>query len=148
MTDDLRLDDREALRELRARYTHTYDGKDLEGFCDLFTEDGVLQLGPVGFAEGRQAIGDTLGLAMLSDNWACHFTTDELTEFTAADTATGTSRFAVHYGRTPNMMGAGTYRDEYRREAGRWRIALRTIDFFYMGEPAVAWPPTPPPLRR
>lgn len=148
MSGDPRLADREALRELRARYTHTYDGGDLDGFCALFTEDGVLQLGPVGFARGRQAIRDTLGLAMLSGNWACHFTTDELTDFTGEATARGTSRFAVHYGRSPNMMGAGTYHDEYRREPGGWRIALRTIDFFYMGEPAVDWPATPPPLRR
>src|SRR6516162_4989877 len=44
--DSTRLTDRLALHELRARYTHCYDGADLDGFVALFTDDGMLQLGP------------------------------------------------------------------------------------------------------
>lgn len=147
MTDDgLRIADREALRELRARYTHTYDGGRLDDFADLFTEDAALQLGPLGFVRGRGTIREALAPAMAAAAFAVHFTTDEVTEFTGEDTARGISRFAVHYGRAPDMEGAGTYHDEYVRTAQGWRFARRAISFFYMG-PRDPWPVTPPPVE-
>ncbi len=140
-----RLADRDALRELRARYSHTYDGKQLESFLDLFVPDGLLQLGPTGFARGRDAIRKALEGPIQSAAFAIHFTSDEITEFTGPDTAKGTSRFAVHTGREPNIQGAGTYLDEYERTAEGWRFAARRIEFFYMGV-REDWPATPPPL--
>jgi len=139
-----RLGDLIALHELRARYTHRYDSGDLEGFIALFTDDGVLQLGPAGFARGHDELRTALAGPMQTASFACHFTSDEITDFTGDDTAHGTSRFAVHYGRSPDIQGAGTYHDEYRRTPDGWRFTSRTISFFYMGPRAVAWPPTPP----
>jgi hypothetical protein len=145
--DSTRLADRLALHELRARYTHTYDGADLDGFLALFTDDGMLQLGPAGFARGHTELRAALATPMATAAFACHFTTDEITEFTGDDTARGTSRFAVHYGRSPDIQGAGTYHDEYRRTSlGEWRFVSRTISFFYMGPRATEWPPTPLPI--
>jgi ketosteroid isomerase-like protein len=147
-TGEARIEDREALRELRARYTHTYDSGQLEAFLDLFLEDGALQLGPVGYAEGREQLRSALAGPMQTAAFAVHFTSDEITEFTGLHTARGTSRFAVHYGRQPNVEGAGTYHDEYRRTADGWRFASRTIDFFYMGPRGLDWPMTPPKPER
>ena len=144
--DQSRLADQLALHELRARYTHDYDGSDLDAFVALFVDDGVLQLGPAGFAHGHDELRAALAGPMATAAFACHFTTDELTEFTGPDTALGRSRFAVHYGRTPDIQGAGTYHDEYRRTPDGWRFVSRVISFFYMGETATVWPPTPPPL--
>jgi ketosteroid isomerase-like protein len=145
--DDLRrLADLIELHELRARYTHHYDGGDLDAFVALFTDDGVLQLGPAGFARGHDELRAALAAPMKTASFACHFTSDEITELTGNDTARGTSRFAVHYGRSPDIQGAGTYHDEYRRRAAGWRFASRTISFFYMGPRGLAWPPTPPPI--
>ncbi len=144
MTGDVdRLADRDALRELRARYSHTYDGKQLEAFLELFVEDGLLQLGPTGFARGRDAIRKALEGPIQSAAFAIHFTSDEISEFTGPDNAKGTSRFAVHTGREPNIQGAGTYLDEYVRSADGWRFAARRIEFFYMGL-REDWPATPP----
>jgi hypothetical protein len=145
-SDEARLGDGEALRELRARYTHTYDSGQLENFLDLFVKEGVLQLGPMGFAEGREQMRAALAGPMANAAFAVHFTTDEITEFTGPDSARGTSRFAVHYGRQPDIEGAGTYHDEYLRTADGWRFVSRTIDFFYMGPRGLAWPMTPPKL--
>ena len=144
--DPSRLADRIALHELRARYTHLYDGGDLEGFVGLFTGDGVLQLGPAGFARGHDELRAALAAPMETAAFACHFTSDEISEFTGDDTARGTSRFAVHYGRSPDIQGAGTYHDEYRRTGEGWRFTSRTISFFYLGPRGLAWPPTPPPI--
>ena len=71
---------------------------------------------------------------------------DAITEFTGPDTARGVCRFAVHTGRSPNIQGAGTYRDEYRRTPDGWRFVSRLISFFYMGERATEWPSTPPSI--
>jgi ketosteroid isomerase-like protein len=147
MSDDtLRLADRIALHELRARYTLHYDAGELDAFVALFADDGMLQLAHTGFARGHEELRATLAGAMEVGEFACHFTTDEITEFTGPDTARGICRFAVHVGRSPNIQGAGTYRDEYRRTPDGWRFVSRLISFFYMGERATAWPDTPPPL--
>lgn len=144
MPDPERLADRLALHGLRAAYTHRYDGGDLDGFVALFADDGLLQLGPAGWARGHAELRERLAGPMASIGFACHFTTDEVTEFTGPDTARGTSRFAVHTGRTPDIQGAGTYHDEYVRTPDGWRFASRTISFFYMGPAATEFPPTPP----
>jgi ketosteroid isomerase-like protein len=147
MSDDpLRLADRIAIAELRARYTHHYDDHDLDAFVELFADDALMQLGPIGWARGRADIRAAIAGTMATVDFACHFTGDEITEFTSDDTALGTSRFAVHCGHSPVIQGAGTYRDEYRRTPDGWRFASRTISFFYMGTPTAQWPPTPPPL--
>jgi ketosteroid isomerase-like protein len=147
MSDDaFRLADRLALHELRARYTHHYDDGDLDAFVALFSDDGMLQLGPVGFARGHDQLRAGLEGPMRDADFACHFTTDEMTEFTGPDTARGVCRFAVHHGRSPDIQGAGTYHDEYRRTDDGWRFVSRTISFFYMGPRETEWPPTPPPL--
>jgi ketosteroid isomerase-like protein len=144
--DELRLADRIALHELRARYTLHYDAAELDAFVALFADDGMLQLGPVGFARGHDQLRTALAGPMADADFACHFTTDEITEFTGPDTARGVCRFAVHTGRSPNIQGAGTYRDEYRRTPDGWRFVSRLISFFYMGERATDWPTTPPPI--
>ena len=51
-----RLADREALRELRAAYSHYWDEGRVEEFVNLFTEDGLLQLANVGDARGHDAL--------------------------------------------------------------------------------------------
>jgi ketosteroid isomerase-like protein len=138
-----RLADREALRELRARYTHCYDSGDLEGFLDLFTEDGLLQLAQTGFARGRDELRRALAGPMQAMEFAIHFTSDELTEFAGPTSARARSRFAVHTGRKPNIQGAGTYLDEYQLTERGWKFRARRIEFFYMGERG-EWPATPP----
>jgi 3-phenylpropionate/cinnamic acid dioxygenase small subunit len=126
--DPIRLGDREAIRFLQAAYTHFYDDGRLDDFVALFAEAGVLQLGPGGaLAESREAIRSALAEPIQSRNGIRHFTSDELIEFTADDSAVGTCRFAVH------MTGRsfdGTYHDEYARGAEGWRIARRTITIF------------------
>ena len=143
MAADDRLVDQLAIHEVRARYNHFYDSKDLEGFLSIFTDDGLLQLGPAGWAKGKDELRAALAGPMMAADFAAHFTTDEMTEFTGPDTARGTSRFAVHTGRDPAIEGAGTYHDTYRRLDGEWKLSSRTIEFFYFGPRAVGFPDRP-----
>lgn len=144
--DEARLADREALRELRARYSHYWDDGKAEAFVRLFTEDGVLQAATAGLVTGREQLRRMVAASIGRMEFTIHFTTDEITEFTGEDTATGFCRFAVHTGRTPNTQGAGTYVDEYRRTSEGWRFLSRRQRFFYMGETNVVWPLTPLPV--
>jgi uncharacterized protein (TIGR02246 family) len=144
--DETRLADREALRELRALYSHYWDDGDAARFVALFTEDGTLQAATAGFVRGRHQLRKMVESGMARLGFTVHFTTDEVTEFTGPDTARGFCRFAVHTGRSPSGQGAGTYVDEYRKTADGWRFVSRLQRFFYMGESNIVWPATPPPV--
>jgi ketosteroid isomerase-like protein len=141
-----RLADREALRELRAAYSHYWDEGLVEEFVSLFTEDCLLQLATTGYARGRDELREVATWAMRSGDFVAHFTSDEMTEFTGEDTARGECRMAVHLGHGTPSQGAGTYIDEYRKTADGWRFVSRRQRFFYMGPREGNWPPTPPPL--
>lgn len=57
VTERLRaLEDREAIRELIARYGPLADSGDAAGVAALFAEDGVYAVGGMGEAQGRAAI--------------------------------------------------------------------------------------------
>jgi hypothetical protein len=50
------IEDKLAIHEIIARYSHTYDGQDAEGFAELFVEDGIFEV----FVEsGDSRMGDT-----------------------------------------------------------------------------------------
>ena len=142
MSDD-RLADREALRELRARYSHYWDDGDVEGFVHLFTEDCILQAATQGLVRGREALSEMVAQNIHRSDFGIHFTSDEITTFTSEDTAEAVSRFAYHGGRSPNTQGAGTYVDTYRKTPDGWRFVTRHQRFFYMGERDGKWPDTP-----
>lgn len=50
------LEDREAIRDLIARYGPLADSGDAEAVATLFTEDGIYAVGGMGEAQGRAAI--------------------------------------------------------------------------------------------
>lgn len=147
-SDNLRLTDREALRELRARYSHYWDDRRAEEFVQLFTEDGSLQAATQGICYGRESLRKMVEASIPRNDFALHFTSDEITEFTGEDTAKAVSRFAFYGGRSPNTQGAGTYIDEYRKTADGWRFVSRRQKFFYMGETDREWPTTPTVVDR
>jgi hypothetical protein len=138
-----RVEDREALRELRAKYTHYWDDGHAEQFIGLFTADAVFQMGPSGFVRGADALRQGVLANIGRSEFGIHFTTDEITEFTGPDTAKGICRFAFHGGRTPNIQGAGSYHDEYRRTPEGWRFTSRRITFYYFGQREGEWPTRP-----
>lgn len=142
-----RLADRDALRELRAAYSHYWDEGQVEAFVGLFTEDGILQLATTGYARGHDELRRIAESGMPGEGeFIAHFSSDEMTEFTGEDTARGRCRMAVHIGGATASAGAGTYIDEYRRTPDGWRFVSRLQRFFYMGPREGAWPPTPAPL--
>ncbi len=135
-----RLEARNQIRELVARYCFTVDARDVAGIAECFTRDGAMRsLDGVMDATGRDAV-----VRQFHDRFAVlgpsnHFTHDHLIEFDSddADRATGIVNSHAEVVRNGDALLASLrYHDEYRREDGRWRFQLRLLSFFYYAKPA------------
>ena len=134
----IRIDDREAIRDVIAAYAHAIDRRRWDMMAQLFHPDAQFGFGPVagdwqGFVEQARAIIDPcirtqhqLGQVLLS--------------FEGADVAhTETYMTAMHVvpagypvpsvfpdrGETYAAVIAGRYIDRFERRGGEWRIARR-----------------------
>jgi uncharacterized protein (TIGR02246 family) len=144
-----RLEDEREIRELLIRYAQCLDGRDFDGYANLFTEDGRWY-GRLGEAKGRDGIRE-----MLLDSFGptpegfvntnnFHLMTNFLIEIDG-DTARADSRityFARGKDNRPVPMLAGRYEDEFVRVEGRWLFSSRHV----IGEiPTMEEAPEPTP---
>lgn len=115
-------EDRDAIRELMARYNHAIDGHLVEEWVGLFADDGIFEAGGrvmTGadelrtFAEGVQGVGR-------------HVVANEVIDLDG-DAASARAYVFVLGGSPPAVRIMGTYDDEVRRVDGRWRFARRTF---------------------
>ncbi|WP_405181896.1 nuclear transport factor 2 family protein [Nocardia sp. NBC_01377] len=137
------MDDVEAIKQLKARYCRTMDTKDWAGMRQVFTDDVVVDTtgsgGPV--VTGADAFMEFL-LAQLGDIQTvhqCH--TPEIT-LTTATTATGVWAMAdiLRLSGGSDIHGYGHYHEQYRKEAGEWRISGSTLTRLLTGDPEAASP--------
>lgn len=132
------IDDRLAIHEVIARYSHTYDSLDADGFAGLFTEDGVLEIfvpgsaGPAVRLQSRAEILEwaTRRLRARSGRFSSrhHQSGTLFDELTADSALTRTMVLVTHQGATetaPRPVLSGVYHDRWRKDAGRWRLARR-----------------------
>ena len=130
-----RLEDREAIRELVGAYGYTIDNRDIDGLAQLFCVDGVLQSADgIMDARGRAAVVEMYHGRFAALGPTFHYTHDQAVAFDPADPDRASGVVASHAEVTRNgetMLAAIRYRDEYRREDGRWRFASRLLTFFY-----------------
>lgn len=126
-----RLEDIEAIRQLKARYCALCDaGYDADGLAALFTADGVWDGGRTfGVAEGREAIRRHFQGASKRISIARHQVMNPIIEING-DLATGEWLLFQPCTTGPGQAAwlAATYRDRYRREGGVWLFAETTID--------------------
>lgn len=122
-----RLEDLDAIRELKARYFAACDGKDPAGMRACFCDGEVaIDYGVIGCFDRADA------LVAVFTQMACHPHMVEMhhgvnprIEITGADTARG--EWGLHYQlintreSTLTQLGA-RYEDEYRRTAQGWKI--------------------------
>jgi len=130
-----RLEDREEIRELVARYGIVIDDRVIDGIADCFTVDGAFRSRDgVLNARGRDAVVEQFRSRFAVLGPSNHFTHDHIIRFDEQhpDRATGlvTSHAeVVRHGQA--MWTALRYEDEYHREDGRWRFADRLLSFMY-----------------
>lgn len=134
------LNDLEEIRNLRRRYSHYYDGQDIESLCTLFAEDAVCQW-------DEKHGGCWNGIAEIRRNYLAfsekfpgyfsvlHAVTNHIVELTGEHTARGRC-FLLDYNflktERPTPLGTvGVYDDIYIKTAEGWKFQRVSLDFLW-----------------
>lgn len=135
------LEDRSAIEELKARYARGADAvfgtpgpASATALADLFTDDGVLDLGPFGRFEGRAALLAAFETTLpQGTKWSVHYIVSPLITIDG-DAATGHWYYLIQA--LPAQPGAtviqifGSYADKYVRCGDAWKIKESLSGFF------------------
>jgi hypothetical protein len=120
------VEDKEQIRELLASYCFHSDSGDAEAFVNLFTDDGVLDLGTFGVYRGGAALLEAQRRKGGQPAKVRHLTTNILIELKADKAEVRSYVAALDVGETPaKVIFAGHYYDTVARYDGRWRFKLR-----------------------
>jgi SnoaL-like domain len=124
--------DLEEIKQLRYSFSWCLDTSTPDDLADLFTDDGVIDVGPWGRMEGQDAIRRGYGRAYRDQpDWgAMHAVTNPRIKIDGDD-ATGTWYLldCVTYGRQNPLRVLGVYDEEYRRVDGVWKMKRLTLRF-------------------
>lgn len=137
-SDVRRLRHLEQIRDLPRRYAHCVWTRDVEGALDLFTPDGVMDLGTGTPARGREALRAAYQ-GLLGPNVFEPFIHNHVIDFDGAG-ARGVCYLdlrAVVDGRS--LVGAGYYEDTYAIADGRWKFASRRLCMRYLVPIGDSW---------
>lgn len=136
-------DHRELIQELKARYARYADNVFKTGgsaaaataLADLFTDDGVLDLGPFGRYSGRtQLLHAFQTILPAATVWSTHYIVSPIINVTG-DTATGDWYFLIHMvpaapPHAPVITVYGSYQDTYEKVSGNWKIKQTLTTYF------------------
>ena len=134
------IEEKLAIHEMIAQYSYTYDGKDAEGFAQLFVEDGVFEI----FVPGKTGPSVRLQSRKAIREWAAQRLQDRHGRFTSrhhqsgilfdelrSDSAlTRTMVLVTHQDVTeaaPRPTDSGVYHDQWRKTHEGWRLAHRAV---------------------
>jgi uncharacterized protein (TIGR02246 family) len=128
-----RLEDRNEICELIARYGLVMDDRDIQGMAALFTPDvTVRSVDGVMSARGRDAVIEQFRGRFEVLGPSYHFSHDKVIQFDTDDLAHGTVLSHAEMNRKGQpMLAAIRYSDVYRRHEGRWKFSERLLAFFY-----------------
>lgn len=127
-----RLEDREEIRSLVARYGLVVDNRDMETLAMMFTDDACFGSRNAK-VEGRDAVLEIYYARLGETGPSFHFAHDHVIWFEDDDDeAKGIVTSHVELVRKGDpMLIAMRYEDTYRRYKGSWRFAERITSFFY-----------------
>ncbi len=136
-SDDLR--NRAEIAEALANYSYRWDGKDAEGFAQLFTEDAVMERWQFGelvegsVVEGRELIfkySRAAHTGRLADRQTRHHFTGLLfKELSETHAVTENMALITHQqaGGRPFITATGVYRITWRKTAEGWLMVKRVL---------------------
>jgi hypothetical protein len=130
-----RLEDREEIAELIARYGLVMDNRDMEGMPALFAPGAVVRsMDGVMNATGHEAITELFRGRFKVLGPSNHFSHDKVLTFDDSDPDRASGLVLSHA--EMNRMGqamvtAIRYHDQYRRHEGCWKFSERVLSFFY-----------------
>jgi hypothetical protein len=131
----LLLEEINAIDRLKQEYARTLDRYDTgEAFAALFTPDGVLDIGPMGRYEGRDAIAGFFNGVRDTLSFFLHYTMAHAVDVDLeANTARGTWYMWEPATRNDEAyLVAITYDDEFRKVGGRWLFTLSRSTYHFM----------------
>jgi ketosteroid isomerase-like protein len=140
-----RLEDAEAIRKLKARYSTICDSEYDSSVADLFTEDAILEAGVFGRAVGQDDIRTFFQGLPGSHHFSLHYVSNPLVEVSASgETATGSwylwqPNTAVEDGQERALIIAGRYDDEFRKIDGEWRFSRMQVTFAFITPYEEGW---------
>ena len=140
-----RIEDEQAIAQLRARYCHLLDDRHLDEFVALFTEDGLFS--GLETVRGHVALREFFGRFAAATSEYYHFCTNGTVTING-DSATG--RITLEYLSAIDgisYVSAGHYDDVMQRVQGRWLFRSRTITFYYLAPLSEGWAGRPFPNR-
>ncbi|WP_380872175.1 hypothetical protein ACFB49_31250 [Sphingomonas sp. DBB INV C78] len=123
--------DRAAIRALVEDYTIAGDAGDGERFAALFTDDAVI-VTPYNRMEGIDSIRNIPAMLEQMFQRTLHQVLSQDVTVSGDGAKGETKSYANHItvnddGTASNDMWSIRYQDEFRREAGAWKIASRTL---------------------
>jgi SnoaL-like domain len=124
--------DREAIRDLLARYTYHGDQGRIDALAACFAKDGVLEF-PGNSGTGPDGVKAALtgGARNPAISFIRHHITNPLIEV-ESDSASARSYFAVTSDNGPDH--SGTYADKFVRTDEGWRFAHRIVRIDWQAE--------------
>ena len=131
-----RLEAREELRDLAARYCHAIDDRRFDELVGLFTADGSFAT-PWDRAEGHGLLREWFTTRIAHYEFTFHYPHSQLVEFADDEHASGVVSMHAEHGIDGTCKPAGLrYDDTYVRQDGVWKFASRALSFRYF----LAWP--------
>lgn len=128
------LEDIEAIKKLKARYTLAVDARDAEGVVSLFTADGVWEGGTFGRYEGANEVRSFFRSVPERLSFFVHYVSNPLIEI-EGDRATGSwyllepCTFAEG---DRAVWGSARYEERYRRVDGQWKFEeMKLVSVFW-----------------
>jgi hypothetical protein len=126
-----RLEARQGLADLVARYCMALDDRDLEGVAGMFTADGVLET-PGSSVNGRAKILAFYRDRMSRFELTYHYPHSHTVFSLQKRRAQGIVRAHAEHGIDGRcVIAAIDYQDVYAVESGQWRFAKRTLSMKY-----------------
>lgn len=136
------MDARIAIEELKAAYARRADAvfrtpghASAVALADLFTDDGVLDLGPFGHYEGRPALLNAFeNILPQATKWSTHYIVSPIIDI-AHDGKSATANWYFIIKSVPQspvqlIEILGGYDDKYKKVNGKWLIRESLSSFF------------------
>jgi hypothetical protein len=143
-----RLEDIEAIKNLKARYAYYCDhGYDADGMASLFVEDSLWTSNSFGTYHGREAIREFQSKISSEILWALHFMICPVVDVSDdGQTATGTF-YLIEFATMTRSGGdekdavvmSAIYTDQFVRENGEWRFKEVSVEFHQVSDLDKGW---------
>jgi 3-phenylpropionate/cinnamic acid dioxygenase small subunit len=128
------LEEKDAIRELMARYCFHFDNGEFDAWLALFSPDGAFDLGPRGRFVGHDALATFLKAIPLTDGrpQMKHLVMNSIVTVDGDRAVAHSYVVVVQGGDRLGITVAGRYEDHVVKTGGTWRFQERKVSFDLM----------------